>query len=69
MADGKEIKIKKIEIARDLTVAYMNSIYPKPLSALSDEARQKTAQQNSKDVADFMKAVYKALDEILPDEE
>lgn len=66
MANELDIETAKLEFVRDVTVAYLNNAYPKPLSALSEDMRQKTIEQHRKEIIEFIKSMYKTVNEIIP---
>lgn len=58
MSNGSDLTVAKLEFVRDITVAYLNNIYPKPLTALTEESRQKTIKQHHEEINEFIKSVY-----------
>ncbi len=61
MSNGSDLTVAKLEFVRDITVAYLNNIYPKPLTALSEDARQKTIEQHREEISDFIRSVYNTI--------
>lgn len=61
MSNGSDLTVAKLEFVRDITVAYLNNIYPKPLTALSEDARQKSIEQHREEISEFIKSVYNTI--------
>ncbi len=61
MSNGSDLTVAKLEFVRDITVAYLNNIYPKPLTALSEDARQKSIEQHREEISDFIRSVYNTI--------
>ena len=66
MSNGADIIAAKLEFVRDVTVAYVNNIYPKPLSAITDDLRQKAVEQHCKEINEFIKSAYTTINKIAP---
>ena len=64
MSNGSDLTVVKLEFVRDVTVAYWNNIYPRPLTALTEEARKKTIEQHSEEISGFIQSVYNTLNKI-----
>jgi hypothetical protein len=62
MSNGSDLTVAKLEFVRDITVAYLNNIYPKPLTALSEDSRQKAIEQHRAEISEFIKSVYNTID-------
>ena len=65
MSNGQDLTAAKLELVRELTVAYMTNLYPKPLTALSDDVRKRTVQQHLTEISEFMKTIYNTVDELI----
>jgi len=61
MSNGSDLTVAKLEFVRDITVAYLNNIYPKPLTALSEDSRQKSIEQHREEISEFIKSVYNTI--------
>jgi hypothetical protein len=61
MSNGSDLMTTKLEFVRDITVAYLNNIYPKPLTALSEDSRQKAIEQHREEISEFIKSVYNTI--------
>ena len=66
MENETDLAAIKLEIVRDITVAYLNNVYPKPLITVSEDARQKTIEQHRNEISDFMKAMYSTVNKLAP---
>ena len=66
MPDGSDLAAAKLEFLRDVTVAYLNNIYPKPLTALSEDMRQKTIEQHREEISEFIRSMYTTINKIAP---
>jgi hypothetical protein len=66
MSNGSDLMTAKLEFVRDITVAYLNNIYPKPLTALSEDARQKAIEQHLEEISEFIKSVYNTINRFKP---
>jgi hypothetical protein len=64
MANGSDLSAVKLEFVRDVTVAYLNNIYPKPLTALSEDVRQKAIEQHRKDINEFIESLHSTVDKL-----
>ena len=69
MPEAPEITTAKLEFVRDVTVSYMNNVYPKPLTSLTDEVRQKSIEQHRKEINEFIKSVYATVNKLAPSSE
>jgi len=67
MATISDVAIAKIEFVRDITVAYLTNIYPKPLTALSEDVRQRTIEQHRKEINEFIVSLYTTISGIVPE--
>jgi len=61
MSNGSDLTVAKLEFVRDITVAYLSNIYPKPLTALSEDSRQKSIEQHREEISEFIKSVYNTI--------
>ena len=66
MSNGSDISAAKLELVRDITVAYLNNVYPKPLVALSEDVRQKSIELHREEITEFIKSVYATIDKMAP---
>ena len=64
MSNGLDLTAAKLELVREITVAYLSNIYPKPLTSLTEDARQKTIEQHRKEISEFMKSIYDTVSKI-----
>jgi len=64
MPNGSDLSAVKLEFVRDVTVTYLNNIYPKPLTALSEDVRQKAIEQHRKEISEFIESVYSTIDKL-----
>ena len=64
MSNGSDLAVAKLEFVREITVAYLNNVYPKPLTALSEESRQKTIEQQREEINGFIKSVYSTINRL-----
>lgn len=61
MSNGSDLTVAKLEFVRDITVAYLNNVYPRPLTALSEDSRQKSIEQHREEISEFIKSVYNTI--------
>ena len=64
MSNESDLATAKLEFVREITVAYLNNIYPKPLTALSEESRQKTIAQHREEINEFIKSIYSTINRL-----
>jgi hypothetical protein len=61
MSNGLDLTAVKLEFVRDVTIAYLENVYPKPLTALSEDARRKAIEQHREEINEFIKSIYATL--------
>jgi hypothetical protein len=64
MPNGSDLTVAKLEFVRDVTVAYLNNIYPRPLTALSEDVRRRATEQHREEIGEFIKSVYATVNRI-----
>ena len=66
MPEASEITTAKLEFVRDVTISYLTNVYPKPLTSLTDDVRQKAIEQHRKEINEFIKSVYSTVNKLAP---